>query len=304
MAALLDLQTGLEHIITSPCLIGRNKQCYLHLPDDEKKISGFHACLEWNGFTWRLKDQGSRNGPWRKETRLKSGVWNMNDKDHKISLGKSTTRLQLTQAHAPQPFAESEDGTTVGAENEIHLKGNILIFYDQERDWLIKQNDQTRRAWDEMTVMDGARQIWKLRLPVLSHTIGAINVLQNIQLQFNATQGSKDVGLTIDDGKSQTFLGTHTFFFPLYILARLRKEDEYNGVPSERAGWTPKATFGNMVFNRFNIRYQYNDNYLNMCFNRIRTRLHQAGVSGGHDIIEQMDGSAQIRIGDVAKFSL
>lgn len=63
-----------EHLVAEdePCIIGRSKNCTLHLPSPE--ISRCHAVVLRDGRDWWLADCGSRSGTWLNGTRVNAAV--------------------------------------------------------------------------------------------------------------------------------------------------------------------------------------------------------------------------------------
>ena len=60
MAVLVQVQTGERRTLRARSLVGRSSKCELHLPNPN--VSAEHAVIWWNGDSWLIRDNGSRNG--------------------------------------------------------------------------------------------------------------------------------------------------------------------------------------------------------------------------------------------------
>ncbi|MBD2138927.1 protein kinase [Anabaena sp. FACHB-1237] len=65
--------SGKQYIFDSPttCLIGRNDECYLSIPDEiDKRVSRYHCLLDINPPQIKIKDLGSLNGTFINNTKI------------------------------------------------------------------------------------------------------------------------------------------------------------------------------------------------------------------------------------------
>ncbi|MTJ09532.1 protein kinase [Anabaena sp. UHCC 0204] len=134
--------SGKQYIFDSrtTCLIGRNDDCYLSIPDEfDKRVSRYHCLLDINPPEIRIRDLGSLNGTYINNTKiggrqshqnaeeaakLNFPEYDLQDSDH-ITLGDTVLRVNI---EIPQPVNQPPDIKTPEFVKPLEVKAKTKLF--------------------------------------------------------------------------------------------------------------------------------------------------------------------------------
>lgn len=277
-------------------LVGRSRVCTVWL--DDRKVSGEHALVRWNGNTWELQDIGSRNGTFVAGRRI--GVGERVSLSPGVTLGFGTPDgYVFTGGEAPAPFAVPLDGGP-----PCEAQGGLLALPDTqapeltvhrsaEHGWLV---ELAGKVWStrDGDVVHTASGGWRLYLPdeiVQTDVPGDDGpTIDTIRLRFRVSRDEETVELLALHRGGAIDLKVRVHHYPLLLLARARLRDA--ALPSERQGWVEQSELLRQL--------RYDDDRLYSDIFRSRRQLTQTGVTDAARLIERRPGTGLLRIGVAA----
>ncbi|MEA5550810.1 protein kinase [Anabaena cylindrica UHCC 0172] len=134
--------SGRQYIFDSrtTCLIGRNDDCHLSIPNEfDKRVSRYHCLLDINPPEIRIRDLGSLNGTYINNTKIgarqshqtpeEAGKLNFPEYDlqdsDEITVGDTVLRVQI---EIPQPVYQNPDIKTPEFVKPIEPKAKTKLF--------------------------------------------------------------------------------------------------------------------------------------------------------------------------------
>ena len=277
-------------------LVGRSRVCTVWLED--RKVSGEHALVRWNGGVWELQDLGSRNGTFIAGRRLNVG--------ERVSLASGTTLgfggpdgYVFVGGGPPTPFAVPLDGgAPIEAQEGLlalpdSLAPEVTVHRSAEHGWSIEQAGEVRSAEDGEVVrsVSGA---WRLHLPgellQTDESSGDGPTIDTISLRFCVSRDEETVELLAIHRGAVIDLQVRVHHYLQLPLARGRLADA--SPPSDQQGWIEQAELLRQL--RCDGDRLYSEVF------RSRRQMSQAGIADAARIIERRPGTGLLRIGVAA----
>lgn len=274
-------------------IVGRSSVCTVWL--DDRKVSGEHALVRWNGGAWDLQDLGSRNGTYVAGRRVGAG--------ERVALAPGVTLgfgvpdgYVFVGGGAPAPFA-----APLGGGAPIEAQGGLLalpnsnapeatVHRTAEFGWSIEQAGEVRSTFDG-DVIRAAGGTWRLHLPgeliQTEQASGDGPTIATIALRFRVSRDEETVELHVLDRGEVIDLKARVHHYPLLLLARARLGDA--ALPSDRQGWVEQNDLLRQL--RCDGDRLYSEIF------RSRRQLSQAGIADAVRLIERRPGTGLLRIG-------
>jgi hypothetical protein len=293
VGVLFDPHTGRRITLRSHCVLGRHRRCDVQV--DDPQVSGEHACLDWTGDCWELRDLGSRNGTFVDGLRLGPRDRVGLQEGAVFSLGGPVAGFTLLHASAPIARARSTDGRVREASagqmwlpDDDHPLANV--FEDSSGGWVAELLDEARAVKDQDVVtVDGVP--WTLELPeTLRATVEreiAAPTIETIDLRLGVSRDEEDVEVTVIHAGQATRLPARSAHYLLVVLARARLADRES--PEADRGWVERQTLCRML--------RCDPNKLGVDIFRIRKQFADLGILGAADIVARRTGTGQVRLG-------
>lgn len=275
---------GAARSVPARMLIGRSSTCALHI--DDKRVSGEHATLAWDGSSWTLRDLASRNGTFVDGTRLESGSSTVLTKGMRLSFGQPDDGFVIADVGAPAALAQRGDIVLHAVDGQLALPDSntptVVVYADGHGGWTGEQGGETFTVQDgqELTVDD---QAWTLRLPAHlegTATVDAGPTLDTIRLEFAVSRDEEHVELTVLHRGKRIPLEAREHGYTLLTLARARMADAE--LPFAEQGWLDRDQLLKMLGT--------DTNALNVGIYRARGQLAAAGVDGAAGVVEVRRG--------------
>ncbi|MCA9568371.1 MAG: FHA domain-containing protein [Myxococcales bacterium] len=271
-------------------LIGRASTCALQL--DDRKVSGEHATLAWDGSAWTLRDLGSRNGTFVDGERLDAGASRQLDVGQRLSFGGPEGGFLLVDVGAPAALAESAAGLRVAEDGQLALpdahEPEVVVYADGRGGWVLERAGESQPVQDG-AVVDVRGMPWTIRVPAHlegTATVDAGPTLDTIQLEIAVSMDEEHVELTVVHRGRRTPLEAREHGYILLTLARARLADAE--LPLAEQGWLDRDRLLKMLGT--------DTNALNVGIYRARGQLAAAGVDGAASIVEVRRGSRRFGI--------
>ncbi len=287
---LRDTATDSDRPLPARLLVGRASTASLVIED--KRVSGEHATLAWNGTEWVIRDLSSRNGTFVDGQRLSPGATHTLAEGARLSFGDDDGRFCLVDAGPPGPMARDRSsnllitgtGGLLALPDDEHPE--VVVFTDARGEWVMEHGDERRDAAHGDTV-EAAGRTYEILLP--DHVEGTATVdvgptIDTISLKFGVSMDEEHVRLTLVHRGSEQELERREHGYVLLTLARQRLEDA--ALPLAEQGWVDR--------NRLLKWLQLDANGLNVAIYRARGQLAGAGVDGAAGIVEVRRGQRRI----------
>lgn len=265
-------------------LIGRAASCALQL--DDRRVSGEHATLAWDGAVWILRDLASRNGTFVGGAKLEPGASRHLATGDRLSFGSPDGGYVLVDAGAPAALAESSRGLRVAEDGQLALPDarspELLVYADGRGGWVAERGEETAPITDGEVVQAGGVP-WTVRVPETldgTATVETGPTLDTIRLEIAVSMDEEHVELTVIHRGSRTPLEAREHGYILLTLARARLADVE--LPLAEQGWLDRDRLLKMLGT--------DTNALNVGIYRARGQLAAAGVDGAAGIVEVRRG--------------
>jgi hypothetical protein len=302
MAVLCHRRTERTLLVEPELLIGRSPTCGLRIP--EGYVSAQHAALRWGGARWEVKDLGSRNGTYLNGVKLEAGRAYPVARGAELAFGSEAELWQLQDDEPPQAMAIPLDGgDPVTPENDViglpsSAHPEVSIFRDSDGVWKLETVDGDRTALEHHRLFQVAGRPWRFAcaevLGPSSSSLLSTNPVP-VLLRFLVSRDEEHVELRAELGQLVIDLGSRSHNYLLLTLARGRREDVVNGIPSAACGWIHQEDLLSAL--------HISATQLNIDVFRIRQHFARAGLPGFVNVIERRPRSKQLRLG-VATFEI
>jgi hypothetical protein len=290
MATLKETETGALRPVPARMVVGRAGTCALRL--DDKRVSGEHATLAWNGSGWVLRDLGSRNGTFVDAARLEAGVSRAVAKGACLGFGR-TDGFELVDDGAPAALAQDPGGGLhVAQDGVLALPGpgapEVMVYVDSRGRWIAESGDGITPVNDGDAVRVG-NATWTVRVPASlegTATVDAGPSVDAVRLRFGVSLDEEHVQLTVIHRGKETKLDAREHGYILLTLARARLADA--AMPLAEQGWIDRDQLLKML--------GIDGNSLNVGIYRARGQLSAAGLDGAASIVEVRRGQRRFGI--------
>jgi hypothetical protein len=292
MGVLRDLGTGDPLPLPARIVVGRAPTAALRL--DDKRVSGEHSSLSWNGARWEIRDLGSRNGTFVDGARLLPGEpWEL-AKGARLGFGTDEAGFVLEDCGPPGPVArEVRTGALRAAADGLLAlptaeEPQVLVFADARGVWVAEQGDERRPLADGDVVEAGGRS-FVVSVPAVVEGTAAVDAgptLDTVRMEFAVSRDEEHVTLSLVHRGRATPLEEREHGYVLLTLARQRLDDRE--LPPAEQGWIDRDELLRML--------QLDTNGLNVAIYRARGQLAAAGLDGAAGIVEVRRGQRRIGI--------
>jgi hypothetical protein len=292
MGVLRDLGTGDPLPLPARIVVGRAPTAALQLVD--KRVSGEHSSLSWNGARWEIRDLGSRNGTFVDGARILPGEpWEL-VKGARIGFGTDEAGYVLEDGGPPGLAARDLQAGTVWTAVDGLLalpsaeEPAVLVFSDGRGLWIAEQGDE-RRALADGEVLEAGGRSFVLSVPAIFEGTVAVEVgltLDTVRMEFAVSRDEEHVTVSLVHRGREVSLEEREHGYVLLTLARQRLEDR--ALPSAEQGWIDRDDLLRML--------QVDTNGLNVAIYRARGQLAAAGLDGAAGIVEVRRGQRRIGI--------
>lgn len=293
MGILRERTTGRRFTLGARCLIGRHEACDVQLADP--RISSEHASLHWVGDRWELRDLGSRNGTFVRESRVAPGERIGLLEGAVVSFGGRGKDWELVDASPPVAAARHPrtGEARMGTAQLLLLPDDnaplVTIFEEANGRWMMESDEATQVVRDHEPVIV-AGESWILELPTSNGstlTAGQEPILEDLGLRIAVSADEEHVEVTVlHDGRTIPLV-PRSYHYLLLTLGRLRVQDAAL-TPGER-GWVEREDLCKML--------AVDPLRLNTDVCRLRKQFAEAGVHGAAGIVARRPGSAKLRLG-------
>lgn len=282
--ATLRAPDGSLRPLPSRLLVGRSSSCSLHLPD--KRVSGEHATLAWNGQHWTVRDLASRNGTYVDGERLESGSSKALKPGSLLSFGGPDDGFTLVGGGAPSAFVSAGEELLFAVDGLLALPDSdtpeLVVYPDGRGGWGGEHNGETFDVADGMT-LEVAGRSWTLHIPATldgTATVDAGPTLDTIRLELAVSMDEEHVEIRVHHRGQKTILEAREHSYILLTLARARQDDA--ALPLKEQGWLDRDQLLKMLGT--------DTNALNVGIYRARGQLAASGVDGAAGIVEVRRG--------------
>lgn len=295
MATLHHPASTQTHRLLAEHTVGRSGSCILQL--DDRRASGHHASLRWNGADWEVLDLGSRNGTWVDGVRLEAGQRQLLARGATIGFGSTEDPWTLTDVDAPNLVARTPDGDFLHAEDGLlslpHSSlPTILVYADSTGQWVAERNATVEPVQTGTRLTIGP-STWELVVPSPTAQTTVLPsprplTLSELTFVFDVSRDEENVQLRLLDRGRQVFDEPHrAHFYLLLALARARLEDA--ALPANEQGWRYQDDLAKGL--------QIPHEQFNVTVFRTRQYFGRLGLAGAKEILERRRGSGQVRLG-------
>jgi hypothetical protein len=272
-------------------LIGRAPHCDVVI--ENRKVSGEHAVLVWEGGEWSLRDLTSRNGTWTDRERVSSGGRVVLRPGDRLYFGTTELAWELGDG-GPQLYATRPDGgePVVGDSGILALpdpdSARVTVYQDERGRWVADRDGSLDVVADRTVLqVDGIR--FELGLPRgLPPTEDGELSLFEATFAFGVSGDEEYVELELIQGARRRRIQPRAHLYVLLTLARIRAEQQAEDSEGE-SGWVHQEDLARML--------GCNDNYINLAIYKARKQLAKAGLVGAPGIVERRVGTRQMRFG-------
>jgi hypothetical protein len=292
MGILRDETSGQDYPLAARSVIGRSRTCAVRLKD--RRVSGEHALLAWNGERWSLRDLGSSNGTYVDGRSLTPGERAELDRNVPFSFGHNEGGWRLVEDGPPVPRARAlPDGAYLAAQGGVLLLPDdapeICVFQGADGSWCLEHLDGARPVAmvDDRDVVEASGRSWRLSLPIgLAPTL-TLEESVDLGLRFRVSQDEEYVELDIAQGGQVVPMGALAHNYLLLTLARERLSER--GLPEPERGWMDLDLLANGL--------RTTPATLNVQIHRARQRLAAAGLDYADRLIERRMRTRKLRVG-------
>lgn len=283
--------TPIPHPLRARVLIGRAPHCDLVL--ENRKVSGEHAVLVWEGGVWSLRDLTSRNGTWTDRERVPAGGRVVLRPGDRVHFGTSDETWELSEG-GPELFATRADGgpPVIGDSGMLALpdaeSASVTIYQDDRGRWVADREGAIDTLSESTTLeVDGIQ--FSLALPrSLPPTEDGELSLFEATFAFAVSGDEEYVELELVQAARRRRVKPRAHLYVLLTLARIRLEQEALEDDGE-SGWTHQEDLARML--------GCNDGYINLAIYKARRQLAKSGLVGAPGIVERRVGTRQLRFG-------
>ena len=298
-------QPGQRLRLLSNELLGRTSDCSLRLVDQQ--ISGRHACIEWRGNVWIVRDLSSRNGTFVNEQRVAIGEDKILTEGTLIRLARACS-WRLIDADPPSAMAmlasDQENDLSARDERATWAQDGILalpadavcpevsVYQSSLGEWLAEFDDRVTEVTDRQHLTVGDH-LYRIYLP--SHGSSTLvaepdqPTLADVGIHFSVSRDEEHVGITVFCRGQQWALEPRAHHYTLLTLARVRVRDQAEGsLPDSACGWIHQEELLNML--------AYTANRLHTDIYRIRRKLSELGIPYASEIVERRPTAKQLRL--------
>lgn len=296
VALLYNRARKLQIALGSRCLVGRSAGATLRIND--RRISGEHARLSWDGRRWDVRDLGSRNGTFLDGVRLDPGSSVALQSGACLAFGRRDEIWELSDASPPTLVALAEGSGLIRSARDGLLAlpddadPSVTLFERVSGAWAAELEGGLQDLHDQQLVAAGG-QTWRLMLPAAHEpTLAEASLrarLEALALRINVSRDEEHVEITVLHQDGEFRLPNHAQQYLLVILGRRRLEDRRrDDLPPSEHGWVYTEDLLDML--RIDLQH------LNVHVFRLRKQLAEAGVAGAANLIERRRSTRQIRI--------
>jgi hypothetical protein len=297
MAEIEHEASGQRAVLECDHLVGRSQRCTLRVHDEH--VSNEHASIRWNGESWVLKDLGSLNRTTVDRYELTPSESVVLKPGARIAFGSPSQTWVLINTDAPVAMAVPEDGSAVVAAIDGLLAlpsvedPSITVHRNQHGAWTVEGEGGGQQVSDQSWVQAGGRR-FRLCLPqVFAQTArlqGFVGRrIADLAITFRASRDLEHIELEVGCDGTQTILSARVHNEILLVLARTRRQDTAQGIPSVNCGWMYQDELCRSV--------ALESDRLNVEVYRIRRKFAELGLLDPAHIIERRARSRQLRIG-------
>lgn len=286
-----DAKPPTVHPLRARVLIGRAPHCDLVVSN--RRASGEHAVLVWEGGQWALRDLGSRNGTWTSRKRVQTGGRVVVRAGDQLFFGTQEEAWTLSGA-GPELFATRRDGgmPVLGESGMLALPSHdavqVTIYQDDRGRWVADRCGEIETVSDQSVIeLDGVS--FDLALPhALPPTEDSELSLFEARFVFGVSGNEEYVELELVQGARRRTIQARAHLYVLLTLARIRLEQEADEADGA-AGWVHQEDLARML--------GCTDAYINLAIFKARKQLAKAGLVGAPGVVERRVGTRQLRFG-------
>lgn len=298
MGILQHLSSGKSIVLAASSVAGRDPNSLIRL--SHSAASKQHAALFWTGQRWVVRDLASANGTHLDHEKLTVGPEHPVKAKNILRFGSDEEQWKLVDDRGPVATAKClETGVERYGESGVLAlpddKNPTLTIGQDETGWFVTDLAEESRhevKTGERLVLEG--QTWILSLPPTTPIEGTYKQplrlsLKTIHINLYVSQDQEHVRVEIahEDGKID--LGRRSCFCALYVLAKLRLEEEKEGnIGREECGW--------MEVEDLRLETAESETALNLSINRIRQEFKEAGVEDGKWLIDTQSRRGKRRL--------
>jgi hypothetical protein len=232
---LLAKSSGQLHQLHRHQILGRSSTANLRL--DERRVSGRHASLRWDGGSWQLKDLHSRNGTFLNGCPLTPGTIREISEGTEVSFGSRENMYVLTDGSAPPSLAML---VSANGDSAIQVTDGLCVLPSATAPELTIYRDEHGSWWRESALTHETVPLTE-GVDVLvrgerfqfttggtssatAATEGALQRLyvRDIELVFSVPSAEECVQLDMKWSGGEVSLGSRSAYYLLLTLARVR----------------------------------------------------------------------------------
>lgn len=286
--ATLEFSPGRTIRLRHQTLVGRADTCHVVVQD--RRVSGEHAVVTWDGGAWVVRDLGSRNGTAVEGQRIGAGA--SLPLHARAALMVGDTELKLVDAGPPVPFAQDTDTQLeqVTGPDLIELPGEPPASISEWPDGWWMEVDTHRVRVRDLAIVTHGGQTWRLHLPQEHDGTWqghAAPALDQVAMAFRVSPDEDHAEIDLLLGDRTLALGSRAHHDLLLTLARHRL-DQADLPPSEQ-GWIDTDALQKTL--------RMADATLYTQIHRARAALSRGGVLGAAGVVERRAGARQLRLG-------
>jgi hypothetical protein len=245
MGRIVRAASGTPVRLNRRTLFGRAFTGATHLFSNE--ASKEHACIDWDGEAWVLRDLNSRNGTRINDMPLESREWRLSIGD-RIAFGSPSELWTWAEDGSPCPYAlESGGGEVMGSHSLLALPDEtspVVTIYARPDSWELDDGHAQRAVAHDDVVTVAGRE-FRLQLPetaselVRTRTNRARPHVVSGRALFKVSPDEEHVEVQLGTGGEGALhvLPRRAFGYALLTLARRREHDRTSQVTQEEAGW-------------------------------------------------------------------
>lgn len=297
MAYIERKGSGQRIPVESDHLVGRSHRCTLRL--DDERVSNEHASIRWTGEQWLLKDLGSLNRTTVDGHELPVTTSVVLTAGAQISFGHPDQTWILADDSAPGAIAIPDDGGAAvpAIDGLLALPSaddpQVTIHRDRQGAWGIENDGATQPIADQAPIQVGGRQ-FRVCLPQVPTQTAPVQGffgkrIADVSITFRVSADLEHIELEVIAGGDRHRFGARTHNEMLLILARTRKQDALQGIPSPSCGW--------MYQDDLCRKAAVDPARLNVDVYRIRRQFAELGLLDPASIVERRSKARQVRIG-------
>lgn len=257
--------------------------------------------MQWDGARWWVRDLGSTNGTQVGGRRLASSERSVLETGAVVTFGTDEERWTLEEGGPPTASARAEaTGEVRTAEDGLLVLPDVAdplvtLAEDRQGRWMLEIEGGTRTAMDQERIHAGG--IWTLHIPVFcgervpttSSSSRTPELAAEPVLRFEVSRDEEYITLSLVHRDEVTALGDRAYHEVLLALARARRADQQNGLPTADQGWMYVDDLLEML--KIDLKH------FNVNIFRARQNLARVGMLDVSTLVERRSTTRQIRIG-------